>query len=262
VSEQELRQWWAAKTSRDIEAMLPKMREYSSSDLQVIGAGLVPDLSPALQAEAAIAFYLLGKAARITGSLMEEREPDVDSWDDAAVYAMMGRRVREAGGWPGTATEGISEPREAPAPAPGPPQPPAAHGGPPVVYLAHPLDNGSISEHVRVAKDVLRTLGCTIYDPGLAWEIGGPGDNSTVHNANLAVLERCDLMVMAADKGTFSAGTLIEATDRGRYAPGTVVVFGPNLSPSISMLAEGWTQVQTRQELATAVNRIITKEYQ
>lgn len=98
---EELRQWWASKTARDIDAMLPKVAEYSSSDLLVIGAGIVPHMNPAAQAEAAVAFYLLGKAARLTGAFIEGRVPHVDSWDDAAVYSMMGRRIREVGAWPG-----------------------------------------------------------------------------------------------------------------------------------------------------------------
>ena len=98
---QELAAWWASKTQRDIDAMTPKLAEYSSSDLLVIGAGIVPNMPPGAQVEAAIAYYLLGKAARLTGAFIEGRIPHIDSWDDAAVYAMMGRRAREFGGWPG-----------------------------------------------------------------------------------------------------------------------------------------------------------------
>lgn len=99
--QEELTQWWLAKAQRDIGAMAPKVAEYSSSDLLVIGAGIVPSMSPQAQAEAAVAFYLLGKAARLTGAFIEGRVPHIDSWDDAAVYSMMGRRIREVGSWPG-----------------------------------------------------------------------------------------------------------------------------------------------------------------
>lgn len=97
---EELTAWWMATAKRDIAKMLPKVAEYSASDLLVIGAGLAPDLPDPLRVEAAIGFYLSGKAARITGALTEGRAPSDDSWDDAAVYSMMGRRVRATGGWP------------------------------------------------------------------------------------------------------------------------------------------------------------------
>jgi hypothetical protein len=96
----ELREWWLKTAATDLEAVAPKAIEYSSSDLLVIGAGIAPWLTPAQQAEAAVGFYALGKASRITGALSEGREPNIDSWDDLAIYAMMGRRIRHAGGWP------------------------------------------------------------------------------------------------------------------------------------------------------------------
>jgi hypothetical protein len=259
IDVEELRDWWLTKATRDIDAMLPKAHEYSASDLQVIGSGLVPHLPPTLQIEAAIGFYLLGKAARITGSLMEGKTPDVDSWDDASVYAMMGRRARETGGWPGgpvPGREGTTEPREAPGGPPVPPRGFRAPERPPVAYVAHPLDNGTLGPLVYDVKQVLKGLGLTWYDPGLAWTLGEGQDHQTVHDANLAVLERCDLMVVVADPDTFSAGTMIEATDRGRYSPGTVIVYGPTLRDSVSMAAEGWTLTRTNGELAHAIAEI------
>ena len=263
----ELRDWWAAKTARDIDAMLPKVAEYSASDLQVIGSGLVPHLSPALQAEAAIAFYLLGKAARLTGSFMEGKTPNVDSWDDAAVYSMMGRRVREHGGWPAgpgappAHAGSLSEPRE---PAMGttagvPHEKRTPRAPAPVAYLAHPIDNGTLEHYTESARKVLHNLGCTIYDPGRAWHIADPDStNPTIHDANLAVLEQVDLLVVVLDPGQLSIGSIVEATDRGRYSPGSVVIYGPNLNPSVTLQAEGWHWVKNNRELAEVVNRILT----
>lgn len=95
-----IRDWWMSTAERDIDAMLPKMREYSATDLQVVGAALAPTLPVGLQIESGIAFYALGKTARLVGSFREGREPHVDSWDDLGVYSFMGRYAREFGRWP------------------------------------------------------------------------------------------------------------------------------------------------------------------
>lgn len=96
----DLSEWWTKTAADDLGRVAPKAVEYSSSDLLVIGSGIAPWLPDPLRLEAAIGFYLLGKASRITGALSEGREPSLDSWDDAAIYAMMGRRVRATGRWP------------------------------------------------------------------------------------------------------------------------------------------------------------------
>lgn len=97
---EDLIDWWIATAEDDLAKVAPKAVEYSSSDLLVIGSGIAPWLPDPLRLEAAIGFYLLGKASRITGALMEGRTPSSDSWDDAAIYSFMGRRVRATGRWP------------------------------------------------------------------------------------------------------------------------------------------------------------------
>lgn len=89
--------WWEETAEADFRAFEPKLAEYGSHDLLVIGKGLNPELCDQDAIEAGIAFYLLGKVARMTEAYRNGRLPSPDSWHDAAVYSMMGRRVRQHG---------------------------------------------------------------------------------------------------------------------------------------------------------------------
>jgi hypothetical protein len=95
----DLAKWWLDKAEEEIAATIPKMREYSSSDLQVMGTALDSE-DTQRGMEAAIAFYVLGKIARAVGALQEGRAPSDDTWFDISVYAKMAMRVRERGRWP------------------------------------------------------------------------------------------------------------------------------------------------------------------
>lgn len=102
--------WWRTVTENDLAATLPKIGEYGAADLKIMGEAMV-SMHPNLQAmderergevgiEMAIAFYLLGKVSRLFGAYQSGGRPSDDTWHDTSVYAMMGRRVRETGGWP------------------------------------------------------------------------------------------------------------------------------------------------------------------
>ena len=101
-----LQTWWMQQAQDELDMLMPKVVEYSSADLDIIGA-IMLRLNPDLQgvvtpAEAGIAFYALGKTARIMGALIDGREPSRDSWLDLACYAAMALRTRDTGGeWPG-----------------------------------------------------------------------------------------------------------------------------------------------------------------
>lgn len=99
-SADDISRWWMAQASQDAATVIPKAVEYSANDLVVIGRGLpgVPEGTGAA-AEAGVAFYALGKAARLTGALGEGRLPSLDTWDDLAIYSMMGRYIRQHGRW-------------------------------------------------------------------------------------------------------------------------------------------------------------------
>lgn len=105
-----LSDWWQTESTRDMLATVPKAIEYGSSDLKAMGAQLVA-LHPGVDAmgaeerdrvgsEMAIAFYLLGKVARLFGAYERGGLPSDDTIHDVTVYSMMFRRVRETGGWP------------------------------------------------------------------------------------------------------------------------------------------------------------------
>ena len=100
-----LETWWEDTTEDELRSMLPKVIEYGSHDLGVIGDIMMlmrPELRGKVHpAELGIAFYALGKVARIMGAYADDIAPSDDSWHDLAIYARMAQRVRDAGGWPG-----------------------------------------------------------------------------------------------------------------------------------------------------------------
>jgi len=96
--------WWKRTTEQDLERLKPKVAEYGAGDLELMGAGLSMLTGGVAQRgqESAIAFYALGKIARIISALEDGRSPSDDSWLDLEIYARMARRVRVTGGvWPG-----------------------------------------------------------------------------------------------------------------------------------------------------------------
>jgi hypothetical protein len=87
-----------------------KAMEYGSHDLEIMAVameGLLPEgqLDPqsrhAVGIEMAIAFYLMGKAARMFGAFKKGTAPGNDSWRDGSIYSMMARYVRTNGRWIG-----------------------------------------------------------------------------------------------------------------------------------------------------------------
>lgn len=112
---QQLTSWWRNTAEGDLEKTVPKAIEYGSADLKVMGAAMValhPHYNEMDQVERdrtgqemAIAFYLLGKVSRLFGAYQNGGIPSDDTWLDATVYAMMGRRVRSHGGWPTDGTD-------------------------------------------------------------------------------------------------------------------------------------------------------------
>lgn len=100
-----LETWWENTTSDELASMLPKVIEYGSHDLAVIGDVMMlmkPELRDQVHpSELGIAFYALGKMARIMGAYADGIAPSDDSWHDLAIYARMAQRVRYADGWPG-----------------------------------------------------------------------------------------------------------------------------------------------------------------
>lgn len=99
---EDLRDWWNKTAEADFDAMAPKIGEYTSSDLVLMGQFMehwlgLPDGSGA---EAATLWYALGKVARAVAAYREGRLPSDDTLHDLSVYAMMARRIRETGRWP------------------------------------------------------------------------------------------------------------------------------------------------------------------
>ncbi len=99
-----LSEWWRSQAEKEIQATVPKAVEYGAADLEVMGQAmlhLVPreKRSRQLGIEMALAFYALGKVARLFGAFERGELPSADTWFDLGVYCRMAERVREFGEW-------------------------------------------------------------------------------------------------------------------------------------------------------------------
>jgi hypothetical protein len=103
--QRELADWWLGLARREFDQTMDKAQEYGGDDLAYMGNILADCFNEKAHpqvnaAEIAIAFYSLGKITRIIGAYKDGRLPSDDSWLDLHVYAAMGIRAREVGGWP------------------------------------------------------------------------------------------------------------------------------------------------------------------
>lgn len=102
VPEWGLEAWWRETTEADLQKVLPKVEEYTSADLEIMGVvmekwGLA---APGGSEEAACAWYILGKIARCVAAYREGRLPSDDTLEDITIYSLMMRRIRRTGSWP------------------------------------------------------------------------------------------------------------------------------------------------------------------
>lgn len=129
----------------------------------------------------------------------------------------------------------------------------------PVVYLAHPIDQGRLDQEVTDVISVLVRLGCVIYDPAQAWACPS-GISPLIHTANVRVLATVDFMVAVLDPAVLSVGTVIEIATKAKTHPGSVVVYGPNLLESVVLAALGVPIVKGTQQLAKKLADMITED--
>jgi len=101
---QSLANWWLEETKFELDSVIPKAVEYGSADLKVIGFALSQMIGKPTNVtddELGIAFYVLGKVARLIGGYADGRSPSSDTWHDIAIYTKMAQYARENGGWGG-----------------------------------------------------------------------------------------------------------------------------------------------------------------
>lgn len=98
-----LAQWWLQTCQEDIKYLVPKAIQYGSADLEIMGEAmlvLLPECRGKVEGqELAVAFYLLGKVARMFGAYAQGQRPSDDTWYDARIYGGMGQHIRQFGGW-------------------------------------------------------------------------------------------------------------------------------------------------------------------
>jgi len=106
--QEDMRDWWITRSEMELQKLLPKVNEYSATDLMIVGSTLGGlwrgDRSPSAEVslELASAFYALGKVSRAFGAYQAGQLPTLDTWEDAAIYVRIIQRVRSSGGWPGS----------------------------------------------------------------------------------------------------------------------------------------------------------------
>lgn len=95
--------WWMAQAAGEASTMVPRAVEYGAADLALMGEAMfamMPQCRGVVAGEElAIAFYTLGKVARLFGAYEQGMAPKDDTWDDLAIYARMAKYVRENGAW-------------------------------------------------------------------------------------------------------------------------------------------------------------------
>lgn len=101
---QGLANWWLDETRNELDSVIPKALEYGSADLKVIGFALsqmIGEPKGVTNDELGIAFYVLGKVARLVGGYADGRAPSDDTWHDIAIYTKMAQYARYHGEWGG-----------------------------------------------------------------------------------------------------------------------------------------------------------------
>lgn len=103
--------WWTRTARGDISSSLEKIRQYGGISLTETGRGVwelmdqntwsSPEPPEQLLQELAIWVYIRGKVSRAFAALSQGDMPSDDTLFDIHFYAMMARRIRQCGVWPG-----------------------------------------------------------------------------------------------------------------------------------------------------------------
>lgn len=99
----DVKAWWMAKAEADVEKLMPKLTEYGSHDLTIMGDSLAEWLQVPREmgVELACCFYLLGKVGRMVSAYRRGERASEDTLQDAVAYASMCRYAQEHDGrWP------------------------------------------------------------------------------------------------------------------------------------------------------------------
>ncbi len=107
--------WWMQQAQAEVEPLIAKMTEYGGggravdlteigSALRIAGVGFGKEHrgqpTEGDTQELGVYFYLVGKFARWTAAIAENRPVSDDTLSDIGIYVRMAQRIRESGGWP------------------------------------------------------------------------------------------------------------------------------------------------------------------
>jgi hypothetical protein len=120
--QRDLMLWWMTTAYEDFMQGAPKVDEYGSFDLELMGAmlgvlaygmhidklvaGIKEDPGDSdykilpVVTELACWLYTLGKVSRLVSDYQAQRPGKADTWHDITFYSFMARRIQETGRWP------------------------------------------------------------------------------------------------------------------------------------------------------------------
>lgn len=105
----------------------------------------------------------------------------------------------------------------------------------PVIYLASPIDQGTISGMKDQALQALLTSRCAVFDPGAGWSVPAQATPSEMlQHGNMALLNRCDGLLAILDPKILTIGVVMEIL-HARANDMPAHVWAPNLRTSWSL---------------------------
>lgn len=102
---EDLMRWWVAQATDDVQQVAEKAVTYGSNSLEQLGRKMAQlngrrNIGKDEALELGCWVYMTGKIERWTDAVMRGERPGDDTILDIMNYAMMTRRIRQAGGWP------------------------------------------------------------------------------------------------------------------------------------------------------------------
>ena len=124
----------------------------------------------------------------------------------------------------------------------------------PVIYLASPIDQGSV-EYMRVhAKTALLDLGCAVFDPFGGWKVPIGGEPSpALQRGNLRLLNACDGLFAILNPKVLTIGVTLELAHAAKHRI-PAVAWAPQLAPSWALSYLG---VESHRYLDYAIEELV-----
>lgn len=105
----------------------------------------------------------------------------------------------------------------------------------PTIYLASPIDQGTLGAVKQHAKDQLLLYGCAVFDPASGWMVPALGTpNRSLQRGNFALMRQCQGVLAILRPDILTIGVILEIEEAINLGM-PVVVIGMDLRPSWSL---------------------------